>query len=217
MSIFDELNENSEKENVYAPGWDAITEVCDRLYPDQKDPKHYGTLVSWQLGGNDPLQGISVYDAGSYWHFVTYGLSELYEKKSQIKEISGYGMEFTFKLKKDNYENEEDEIRGICSMLQAIARVTFTRGEIFKVYEYVYTGQTEGIDSKNQSNITGFITIPDDKFKEINTPNGRVIFVEFVGVTDRELKAVRNKEIKVKELYEKIGSDVTDYNRKSVI
>ena len=80
MSIFDELNENSEKENVYAPGWDAITEVCDRLYPDQKDPKHYGTLVSWQLGGNDPLQGISVYDAGSYWHFVTYGLSELYEK-----------------------------------------------------------------------------------------------------------------------------------------
>ena len=61
-------------------GWDAITELCDKVYPNQTDPKHYGTLISWELGGNDPLKGISVYDGGDYWHFITYGLSELYEK-----------------------------------------------------------------------------------------------------------------------------------------
>ena len=222
MGLFDKLKkkeetrENNNKE-INAQGWDAITNECERVYPNQKNPKHYGTLVSYRLGGNDPLDGISVYDGGDYWHFVTYGLSELYDKESDIEEVSGYGMEFTFKLKKDNYENEENEIQCVCGILQSIARITFTKGELFNVYEYLYTGQTTGIDSKQKSNITGFITVPDDKFKEINTPNGKVCFVEFVCVTDNELKAIHNKEIRVKELYEKIGTDVTNYNRQSVI
>ena len=216
MGIFTE-KENDKDEKIYAPGWDAITELCDKVYPNQKSPKHYGTLVSYELGGNDPLQGISIYDGGDYWHFVTYGLSELYEKKSDVKDVSGYGMEFTFKLKKDNYENEENEIKCICGILQSIARITFTKGEVFDIDEYLYTGQTEGIDSKKKSNITGFITVPDDKFNEIDTPNGKVHFVEFVGVTDNELKAIQSKKITVKELYAKIGSDVTNYNRESVI
>lgn len=207
----------TEDEEINAQGWDAVTAECERVYPNQKDPKHYGTLISYRLGGNDPLDGISIYDGGDYWHFVTYGLSELYEKESDIKEISGYGMEFTFKLKKDAYENEENEIKCVCGILQSIARITFTNGELFKPFEYIYTGQTVGIDCNQKSNITGFITVPDSKFREIDTPNGKVCFVEFIGVTDSELKAIINKEIRVKELYEKLGSDVTDYNRQSVI
>lgn len=222
MGIFDKLKKekNTEETNqneISAYGWDAITEEAERIYPGQKDPKHYGALIKWRLGGPDPLDGISIYDGGDYWHFVTYGLSELYEKESEDKEWSGYGMEFTFKLKKDKYENEEMEIKCICGLLQQIAKITFKNGEIFNPYEYLYTGQTEGIDSKQISNITGFITIPDTKFQTLNTENGRVDFVEFIGATDAELKALKNKEITVKELYEKIGSDITNYNRQSVI
>ena len=99
-----------------AIGWDAITDEFDSLYPGQTNPKHYGTLISWDFGGNDPLKGISIYDSGDSWHFVTYGLSELYDKVSSNKDISGFGMEFTFRLKKDNYENEESEIKCICGM-----------------------------------------------------------------------------------------------------
>jgi len=183
----------------------------------QTNPKHYGTLINWKLGGNDPLEGISIYDGGDYWHFVTYGLSELYEKESNNQDISGYGMEFTLKLKKDNYEDEEAEIKCICGILQAIARITFTKGELFKAYEYLYTGQTTGIDTKMQSNITGFITIPDNNFNSINTPNGTVDFVEFIGVTNEELLAIMNKKLDVKTLYEELDSDITSYNRKSVI
>ena len=69
-------------------GWDAISKAFDNLYPDQKEPCHFGTLISWQLGGNDPLDGISVYDGGDFYHFVTYGLSELYEKESENQEYS---------------------------------------------------------------------------------------------------------------------------------
>lgn len=219
MGLFDKFKkkDNQENEEIKAPGWDAIDAECNRIYPEQKNPKHYAPIIKWRFGGDSPLDGISAYDSGDYWHFVTYGLSELYDKESEDLQYSGYGMEFTFKLKKDNYENEESEITCICGILQSLAKITFNNGEIFNPFEYVYTGQTEGIDVKRKSNITGFITVPDDKFKTLNTPNGEVGFVEFVGVTNKEIEAVKNKEIRVKELFEKIGNDVTDYNRESVI
>ena len=222
MKLFDKFRNSSKKdkkvrEDTTSPGWDAIDKLCAEVYKEQKNPKHYGTLISYQFGGKDPLQGISIYDGGSYWHFITYGLSELYEKESPVKEVSGYGMEFTFKLKKDNYENEENEIRCICGILQSIARITFTTGEIFNAYEYLYTGQTEGIDYNRKSKLTGFITVEDDKFHSIDTPNGKVNFIEFIGVTDSELKALQKKQLTIKELLLKLDTDITDYQRDSVI
>lgn len=224
MGLFDKLKKDRQsnkqeitKEEIRADGQDAITEAFEKVYPTQKDPKHYGTLISWRLGGDSPLQGISIYEGEDYWHFVTYGLSELYEKESENKEISGYGMEFTFKLKKDHYEDEEAELKGICNILQTIAKLTFVNGEIFRPYEYIYTGQTQGIDIKMLSNITGFITIPDTDVAPISTPNGYVEFVEFIGATNNELIALKNQELTVKELYEKMGTDVTNYYRDSLI
>ena len=217
MGLFSKGKKEEKKEEVVTIGWDAITKEVERTYPDQKNPNHYGTLVKWRLGGPDPLDGISIYDGGDYWHFVTYGLTELYEKECENKEWSGYGMEFTFKLKKDKYGGDESEIKCVCGILQQIAKITFTNGELFQPYEYLYTGQTTGIDVRQRSKLTGFITIPDNNFKTIETENGRVTFVEFIGATDAELLALRNKQITVKELYEKIGSDVTDYDRDSVI
>lgn len=197
-------------------GWDAITATFEDIYPGQTDPKHYGTLVKWKFGGNDPLDGISIYDGGDFWHFVTYGLSEIYEKETDDENISGYGMEFTFKLKKGNYEDEEAEIKCICGILQAIARMTFQNGEIFRTYEYLYTGQHDGIDVEMKSNITGFITIPDPDADVIGTPNGRVEFIELIGATDEELMAIMNKQITVEGLYEELGTDVTSYDRASL-
>lgn len=209
--------ENKDENKINTLGWDAITNEAERVYPEQKDPKHYGTIHPWRFGGPDPLDGISIYDGGDYYHFVSYGLSELYEKVSDDKEWSGWGMEFTFKLKKANYENTEDEIICICNILQTIARITFNNSELFLPYQFIYSGQTEGIDSKQKSNITGFITVPDTDFNTINTPYGKVEFVELIGATDAELLKLKNKEMSVKELYEKLGTDITDYNRKSVI
>ncbi|MCF0106687.1 MAG: suppressor of fused domain protein [Holdemanella sp.] len=217
MGLFDKFKKKDKKENINTIGWDAIDKECLRVYPNQTNPKHYAAIIKYKFGGPDPLDGISVYDGGTYWHFVTYGLSELYEKESKDKEWSGFGMEFTFKLKKENYADEERELKNICSILQQIARITFKSGEIFKPFEYLYTGQTEGIDSQQLSNITGFITIPDTKLQPLSTINGKVIFVEFIGVTNAELLALKNKEIHVKNLYEKLDSDITDYKRKSVI
>ncbi len=220
MGIFDKLikkNESKEKENAdaLALGWDAITAEFERIYTNQTNPKHYGTLVKWALGGNDPLDGISIYDAGDYWHFITYGMTELYEKETDNDEISGFGYEMTFKLKKDNYSDEEGELKCICGILQTIARITFNNNEIFQPYEFLYTGQTTGIDAYQKSNITGFICVPDTSVNTIQTPNGKVEFLEFIGMTDAELKTLDSVQ-SVKDIYEKLGSDITDFNRKSL-
>lgn len=206
-----------EKKDIDDRGWRAIESECQRVYPGQTEPKNYGTVFSWELGGNDPLRNISVYDGGGFYHFITFGLSELFEKESENLEYSGYGMEFTFKLKKSNYEDEEGEINNVINILQAIARITFTTGEIFQPYEFIYTGQTSGIDAYKKSSLTGFITVSDPDFRTLQTPNGKIEFVEFIGCTDDELIAVKNKKITVKELCEKLKSDVTNYHRPSVL
>ena len=99
MGLFDKLKKTMKNDDVKvseeneneAIGWQAIEEEFLRVYPWQNNPKHYGTLISWMLGGNDPLDGISIYDGGDYWHFVSFGQTELYEKESDTEEISGYG------------------------------------------------------------------------------------------------------------------------------
>ena len=221
MGLFNKLSKNKESENkeavdILALGWEAITKEFERIYPNQTNPKHYGTLIKWALGGKDPLDGISIYDGGDYWHFVTYGMTELYEKEGDNNEISGFGYEMTFKLKKDNYLDEEGELKCICGILQAIARITFNNSELFQPYEFLYTGQITGIDAYQKSNITGFICVPDTSVNTIKTPNGKVEFLEFIGMTDAELKTLSSLQ-SVKDIYAKLGSDVTDYNRKSLV
>ena len=219
MGLFDRLKKKKEEpeqpaEEVCTAGWDAIEQEFLRVYPGQDKPKHYGTIIKWILGGNDPLDGISVYDGGDYWHFVSFGLTEIYDKETDDPQISGYGYELTLKLKKYDFEDEEGELRNICGILQMIARLAFTKGEIFRPYEYLYTGQQAGIDAHQKSNLTGFICVPDSTVQAIDTPNGRVEFLELIGMTDAELKTLSD-HASVEQLYREYASDLTDYHRLS--
>jgi hypothetical protein len=198
-------------EDDQAIGWDSITNAFVNIYPQQEEPLHFGTLLKWSLGGNDPLDGISVYDGGEYYHFVTYGFSELYEKESENQEYSGYGFELTIKLKK-SARVDEQELQSMAGILQTLAQYVFAENVVFRPYEHIYTGQENGMDSAGTSAITGFITVPDQA-GTMDTPNGKLEFVQLIGMTDRELQAVMNKEYTVEELYHQLGHDVTDYDR----
>ncbi|MEI0843207.1 suppressor of fused domain protein, partial [Brachyspira pilosicoli] len=146
------------------------------------------------------------------------------KKESENKEYSGFGFELTFKLKmnekqinntKDD-DTQDNEIKTAVGFLQQLAKYVFESGAVFNPYEYIWTKQKEGIDAEQKSKITGFITIPDEA-GEINTPNGKVIFVELLGATDAELNAIYDKKITVKDLAQKIGTDITDYSRESLL
>ena len=100
MGLFDIFNKKKEEpvikpeeKEVEAIGWQAIEQEFLRVYPGQDNPKHYGTLIKWVLGGKDPLDGISIYDGGSYWHFVATGTSshsgrQKYTRRKRIHLIS---------------------------------------------------------------------------------------------------------------------------------
>ena len=193
------MKENNEFEIIDTAGFDAIEKRFKKLYPKQEEI-HFHAQVSSRLGGDDPLDGISIFRGDGYYHFVTFGFSELYEKESDDMEYSGYGFELTFKLKmteeqkkrkKRDFDIKDRELKNICSILQELARY-------------------------KKSKITGFVTTLD-MAGEISTPNGKVQFVELVGATDNELKNIDSNKLKVEELLKKLKTDITDYNRKSII
>lgn len=218
------MKEDKDFEIIDTSGFDAIVKKFKKIYPKQEEI-HFHAAVSSRLGGDDPLDGISIFRGDGYYHFVTFGFSELYEKESEDMEYSGYGFELTFKLKmspeqknrrKKELDIRDKELKNICSIFQELAKYVFETGEIFQPNEYIWTGQKEGIDANKKSKITGFITTLDTA-KEIETPNGKVQFVELIGATDNELRAIDNKKIKVEELLKRLKTDITDYNRKSII
>ena len=95
--------------------------------------------------------------------------------------------------------------------------MSFNNGNIFQPYEYIYTGQKEGMDAKSASKITGFITVPDEAAGKLETPNGKLEFVQLVGMTDKELKLIIDKKSSVKEIANKLGHTFTDYLRSDII
>lgn len=182
---------------------DAIYKRALEIYPTEKNPLHYAPIINWELGGGDPLDGIDVYNGPNYYHFLTYGLSKFFASDEEK-------IEFTFKLKKENID--EKEIKNICGILQSLAKITFTTGEVFNELEYIYTGQKSGIDYERKSNITGFITILDPEFKTITTEEGRLKFVEIIGVSKKDIESLKAKKTTVLALYEKLGTDVTSFS-----
>lgn len=49
MGSFDKFKKNQDetKAEPEAYGWDAITEAFEKIYPGQKNPKHYGVIIPW--------------------------------------------------------------------------------------------------------------------------------------------------------------------------
>lgn len=196
-------------------GWNAITAAFSALYPGQ-EPRHFAPELPYALGGDEPLDGVSAYDAGDCWHIVSYGLSELYAKESDDPENSGFGFELTMKLSKNGLQDAEAELENCAALLQSLAQLCFEQEEVISPYEYIYTGQEQGVDTDSLSKICGFITLPDP-LGSLSTPNGRVDFVELVGVTNRELQPVLDGHWSVRDLADKLGSDRTDYSRKGIL
>ncbi len=112
-----------------AVGWECIDQELEKIYPDQ-EPLHFAPPLHYVAGGNDPLDGISVYKSEKqekHFHFITYGFSELcYNEKSVGGEFSKFGFELTFRLK---MEKEDDNIHWVCNLLQNLARYVFQSGK----------------------------------------------------------------------------------------
>jgi suppressor of fused len=172
-----------------APGWDAIDAALAPLYASVA-PKHYGPIVPSFLGGSDPLQGISAYqrtDPVPHWHFITYGFSELFAKESKDPAVSGWGFELTFRLACDP-QAETPPVWAL-NFLQNMGRYVFKSGNAFAAGHYMNLNGPIALGTETAIRAIAFLRDPE--LPPINTPHGRVEFLQVVGITLDEQLALK--------------------------
>lgn len=204
-------------EEVNTTGWDAIEEEVTKLYGEQ-EPKHYGTAIPYMLGGQDPLDGLSAYKSETpfpHWHIVTFGFSELYEKESQNPDYSGYGFELTFRVARS--KDEEEPPAWALNLLQNMGRYVFNSGNIFASGDYLDANGPICLGSNTQ--LTALAFIHDPELDMLDTSNGRVEFLQMVGITEDELEAMKiwNTRGLLEAGKEEIPGYITDLSRNSML
>ena len=174
------------------PGWDAIDDALKKIYNDQ-EPKHWAAVPHYSIGGKDPIDGISFYETYHedelYYHFVTYGFSHLYyDEKYLDDEFSNMGFELTFRLKP--YQLDDNGPTWVFQLIQNIARYVFKSGKWFEPYHYMPAGGQIRTDS--DTSLTGLAFLLDPELGEIDTPHGKVQFLQMFGITDEELASIKD-------------------------
>jgi hypothetical protein len=198
-----------------APGWHAIGAACNRLYPDQAEPLHVASVPHPPLG-DGLIYGISAYRARApgHWHFVTYGFSELYAKESDDPAVSGWGFELTFRLARGEDDLPPNWAFNFLMNLGAYVRRSrnpFGPNHVLDLNGPIAVGTTTAIRA--------IAFLPDPQLGTIDTPNGRVEFLQIVGLTSDEHAACSDWNTKpvLDLLRESSPLLVTDLERKSIL
>lgn len=213
----EEYRQRYPNQEEAAPGWEAITQALSTVYPGQ-EPRHWGTIISYELGGADPLHGISAYDCGDggreHLHFCTYGYTKLwYDEEAVGRDYNGYGFEMTFRLA-DPPADRSQPI-WVCNLLQNLARYVFDSGNWFAEGHWVPANGPIHADSDTA--IVGLAFVNDPTLPAIDTPHGRVEFIQAFGITQGEIDALKAKTRKVLEIVNEHRQTnpllITDLNR----
>ena len=205
-------------ENEATPGWDAINTRLVEVYGEQ-EPKHWGTLIKHMLGGPDPLDGISAYECvdGGYehLHFCTFGYTSLYYDEEAVGgDFSRFGFEMTFRLATQLPPSEEP--MWVCNLLQNIARYVFESGRWFEPYHWLPANGPIRLDY--ETDIVGLAFLNDPKLAAVDSPHGRVEFIQAFGITQKELDGFADTKATAETLIESHRKTnpllVTDLSRK---
>jgi hypothetical protein len=91
-------------------GWAFIESLFADLYPGQT-PKHAAPAIAPQHDlriGRASVEGTHVYDAGNAWHYVTLGLTELYDQSDASVGPNGIRCELSMRVAKHGSRGSED-------------------------------------------------------------------------------------------------------------
>lgn len=174
-----------------APGWDAIDRALAELYGEREPDRHYGTIVRWAQGGQDPLDGLSAYkvlEPRPHWHLVSYGMTELYAKESENPDESGWGFEFVMRVACP--PDAEDPPAWTLDFLQNIGRYVFSSGNWFEAGHHMSLNGPIAMGQDTRIHAIAFAPAPRLSGR-IESPNGAFEFLHVVGITLDELEATQ--------------------------
>lgn len=211
----DERVEITEGQEPDRRGFDAISQALEKQYAGV-EATYYEVTAAKTLKKRETLDGIEVRAiAGEqpFWLYVTYGFSELYEKECGDPDNSGYGFELTFRLKKG--EETEPPVWPM-NLLQELATYVFSTGNGFAPGHYMDCG---GPISPEETTLTALAFQADPELAALQTPNGKVAFLQAVGLTAGEMEGLMcwNGECFLREMESFVPGGITDPARSSVM
>jgi hypothetical protein len=197
MSDDEGPDEAAEDDDWDAPGWDAIDRFVGAHFGGQT-PHQFSSRTPYDLDSPSPLPAITVWAtrAPVGWIYVTYGLSELFEKTSDDPAVSGFGFELSFRI--PNESGEQTPPTWPLRLLQAVGHHALTEGGGFDTGHMLNLGAPlvpEDSDGPAGCALTGVICLPDPLLGKINTVHGSLLFLRLFGVTDDELESLSQLEL----------------------
>lgn len=200
-------------------GWMAIDQSLKSLYPSQKE-RHYAPPIHYIIGGNDPIDGSSIYDNEEqtfHRHIISYGMSELYYSPDKAGgDFSKWGFEFTFRIVP--FAGDKADPLWAVAVMNNLARYVFSSGRWFEEYEFVPANGP--IRLETDTDIVGLAFVADPQLGKIDTPHGELTFLQMVGLTGKELKRLQDDPTleNVKTLIDEMRAVnpllITDLNRR---
>lgn len=213
----DEHDEHEGYGEVEGPGWDAIdrwvgSHFRAELRADRAElgtgglggaqiPHQFTSHTAYELDSPSPLPAITVWStkAPQGWLYVTYGLSELFDKSSPDMSMSGFGFELSLRIPKPPGQNGGSKpplwpLR----LLQSLGRHVLSTRTGFDSGHALDLGASmvpAGSDGPEGSVLTGMICLPDPLLGKIDTVNGSLLFLRLFGVTADELAILGELEL----------------------
>ncbi len=177
--------EEQQEEKRERPGFDDLSRILEQRCSGNPGA-YYGVTAARTLRKRETLDGVEVRameEPEPHWLYVTYGFTELGEKECADPDSSGYGFELTFRLKK---EGEEPPVWPM-NLLQDLAGYVFATGSGFAPGHYMDCGGPIGPEAEG---LTALAFRRDPLLGEGKTVNGRVEFLQAVGITKREMEGL---------------------------
>ena len=202
-------------DDAEAPGWAAIDAAMVALH-GQQEPAHWLLDSSLGLIGSR-LEGLSAYDAGDHWHFVTLGLSDIWTEASVNQSVSGLGYEFTMRVRRPprprwslGRGRTDAPPHWAVRLMQRLGDVSLG-GAQFRPGETLDPG--ERITGEVASDLVAVGFVDDPSLSTLDTPNGAVWFVQAVGMTAPQLHSIRTGAAPMSSLGGLDGLFITDATR----
>ncbi|WP_029904588.1 suppressor of fused domain protein [Prevotella sp. 10(H)] len=205
-----EYKELYEEENPV--GWWEIDKAIEKIYGNV-EPRHYAPQLHYMLGGEDPLDGVSIFDSEKqefHRHLISYGMSELYYNEEVVGgEFSKWGFEFTFRLKP--FQDDADDPTWVVNLMNNLARYVIKSERWFEENHVIPANGPIRIGGKIEIDIVGVAFTLDPELGKIQTPYGEVAFLQMVGLTSNEMERIKASESAFEEV-KKILEEIRETN-----
>lgn len=176
-----------------------------------KSKKIYNTIRKRNEGGAF-LDEFEVYDVGEFWHYISFGMTELYEKESSNNDFSGWGYEYSFKLKKGI---ESEPPLWVITPLQKLARYVFNQSMPFGEAHYINFGKP--IEFDLNKNLNSFIFSFDPIVGVIHTPTGSLNMLEIFCISQKDIDycfSDENASCKLVDVIRKVNPEfINDFSK----